>query len=237
MSTAQTVKEVVDQVVLGTATEREKAIALHDYVRDNVKFGFTKYCDAAEPDYTLDCRIGHCNPKSRLMVALFRAIGLESYQHYVAIHKDILKDALPAFWYWMAHEISHCYVEVKVEGAWHAIDSHVVDTPLLKAAQARLAQEDRSLGYGTRVDATNVWDGRSNAFSQFDQSIMVEDHGRVDDLEAYFRDRRYRNHKFGMRFNTVFKLMGDFGVAPINAHIERIRMVTEAPAPLASLHS
>jgi hypothetical protein len=237
MSTAQTVREVVEQVALGSATEREKAIALHDYVRDHVKFGFNKYFDAAEPDYTLTCGVGHCNAKGRLMVALFRAIGLESYQHYVAIHKDILKDALPAFWYWMVHEISHCYVEVKVDGTWHAIDSHVVDTPLLKAAQARLAQEGRSLGYGTRVDATNVWDGRSDAFSQFDRSMMVEDHGRVDDLKAYFHDRRYRNHKLGVRFNPVFKLMGDFGLAPINAHIEKIRAGAEALAPVASPQS
>ena len=236
MSTAQTVIEVVERVVVETATEREKAVALHDYVRDNVKFGFTKYFDAAEPDYTLACGLGHCNPKSRLMVALFRAAGLESYQHYVAIHKDILKDALPAIWYWMVHEISHCYVEVKVEGTWCSVDSHIVDTALLKAAQARLAQEGRSLGYGTRVDATNVWDGRSDAFSQFEQGLMVEDHGRVENLEVYFRTRKYRHQVLRLRFNTVFKLMGDFGVAPINAHIERIRMGTEAPVPLASLH-
>ena len=57
-------------------TEREKAIALHDHVRDSVKFGFTRYCDATRPDYTLARAVGHCNPKSRLMVAFLRDIGL-----------------------------------------------------------------------------------------------------------------------------------------------------------------
>jgi transglutaminase-like putative cysteine protease len=237
MSTAQTVNEVVERVVDVTANEREKAIAIHDYVRENVKFGFNKYFDAAEPDYTLACGVGHCNAKGRLMVALFQATGLESYQHFVVIPKDILIDAFPPSRRWMLPaELSHAYVEVKVEGAWCAIDSYSVDTPLLKAAQARLAQEGRSLGYGTRVDATNVWDGRSNAFSQFEQGMVVEDHGRIDDLEAYFRDRTYRNHMFGMRFNTISRLMGDFYLPAINTHIERIRMVTEAPIPLASIH-
>ena len=37
MPKAQTVKEVVDQVVAKTLTKREKAIALHDYVREEVK--------------------------------------------------------------------------------------------------------------------------------------------------------------------------------------------------------
>jgi len=223
MPTAQTVREVAERVVVGTATEREKAIALHDYVRENVKFGFNKYFDATPPDYTLACGYGHCNPKSRLMVALFREAGLESYQHFVVIPKDILKGAIPASRYWMIPaELSHSYVEVKVEGQWRMIDSFIVDTPLLRGAQARLAREGRSLGYGVRTDSINTWDSQTDAFSQFDQSMMIEDHGRVEDLEAYFRDKKYRNHAFGLRFNTMFKLMGEFGVAPMNTHIEKI---------------
>lgn len=158
------------------------------------------------------------------MVAFFRAAGLESYQHFVVIPKDILKDAIPPSRYWMIpRELSHSYVEVEVEGKWCMIDSFIVDTPLLKGALARLAQENRPFGYGVRLDSINEWDGQSDAFSQFDKSIMIEDHGRIDDMEAYFNDKRYRNVVFGMRFNTMFQLMGEFGVAPMNVYIEKIR--------------
>ncbi len=224
MLKAQTVQAVVDQVVVKTAAEREKAIALHDYVRENVKFGFNKYFDATPPDYTLSCGHGHCNPKSRLMVALFRAAGLECYQHFVVIPKDILKGAISPSRYWMIPaELSHSYVEVKVEGKWCTIDSFIVDTPLLKGAQARLVQENRPLGYGARPDSINVWDGRSNAFSQFDKSMMIEDHGNIDDLGEYYNDKRYRHVVFGMRINTMFQFMGEFGVAPMNVYIEKLR--------------
>lgn len=224
MPAAQTVEEVVDRVVARTATEREKAIALHDHVREHVKFGFNKYFDATQPDYTLVCGQGHCNPKSRLMVALFRAASLESYQHFVVIPKDILWGAIPASRYWMIPaELSHSYVEVKVEDVWCEIDSYIVDTRLLKGGQARLTKEGRSLGYGVRVDSVNIWDGKGYAFSQFDRSMLIEDHGRVEDLEAYFQSKKYRNHAFGLRFNTMFKFMGHFSVAPINNNIERIR--------------
>jgi hypothetical protein len=224
MPNAQTVKEVLDRVIVRTATERENAIALHDYVRENVKFGFNKYFDSAPLEYILSCGYGHCNSKSRLMVGLFRAAGLESYQHFVVIPKDILKDAIPPSRYWMIPaELSHSYAEVKVEGKWCTIDSFIVDTPLLKGARARLAKEDRSLGYGVRLDSINTWDGQSNAFSQFDPGMLIEDHGRVDDLEAYFRDKRYRHVVLGMRFNTMFRLMGESGVAPMNVHIDKIR--------------
>ncbi len=218
------VQDAAREVTMGLATEHEKALDLHDFVRDRVKFGFNKLFDAAQPDYILSCRIGHCNPKSRLMVSLFQACGLEAYQHFVAIPKDILKGAIPPSISWLVPpELSHSYVEVKVEGTWCAIDSYIVDTAFLKAAQAILAKEGRFLGYGVRSDSTNVWDGHSSVFSQFAQGMMVEDHGRVTDLEAYYRSKEYRNQFLGLRLNTVFALLGAFAVAPINSHIEGIR--------------
>jgi len=219
-----TVASVVQQIASGAATERAKAVALHDYVRDRVKFGFNKHFDAGDVDYILACGVGHCNPKTRLMVALFQAAGLKSAQHFVVIPKDILKGAIPASRYWMIPaELSHSYTEVLVDGTWCAIDSYLVDTPLLRAAQASLAVEGRTLGYGARADSTNVWDGQSDAFSQFKQGMMIEDHGRVQDLEAYFRSEKYRNHVMGLRFNTMFRLMGDAGVAGMNAHLDKLR--------------
>jgi hypothetical protein len=233
MSDAPRLIGIVAQVAGPLGTEREKAVALHDYVRDNVRFGFNRYFDAAEPEFTLACGRGHCNSKSRLMVALFRAAGLESFLHFVALPKRILNGALPASRFWMIPaELSHSYVEVKVAGVWCAIDSHILDTPLLEAARERLLQEGRLLGYGARVNSTNVWDGQSDAFSQFDPGLMIEDHGRVDDLEAYFRGRQYRHRVLGLSFNTLFKFMGEPGVAAINAHLDRLRH--DAPSPAAT---
>jgi hypothetical protein len=221
MPTAETMRELVQQVVAMLATEREKAIALHDHVRDSVKFGFTRYCDAARPDYTLARGVGHCNPKSRLMVAFFREIGLAAHQHFVVIPSDILKGALPRRLGWLLpRELSHSYVDVRVDGTWCAIDSFIVDTALLHAAQARLAKEGRTLGYGVRADSTNVWDGHGDAFSQFDRNLLIEDHGRVEDLEAYFRDQNYRNKRFGIPLNTLFRIRSG---GPVNSHLERIR--------------
>jgi len=219
-----TVARVAQQIAGGATTERTRAVALHDYVRDRVKFGFNKYFDAGDTDYILACSVGHCNPKTRLMAALFQAAGLESAQHFVVIPKDILKGAIPASRYWMIPaELCHSYTEVLVDGTWCAIDSYIVDTPLLRAAQARLAAEGRTLGYGVRTGSTNIWDGQSNAFSQFEPGMMIEDHGRVQDLETYFSSEKYRNHVMGLRFNIMFRLMGNAGVAGMNAHLEKLR--------------
>lgn len=220
------IMDVVAQVTSGTITEREKAIRLHDYVREEVKFGFSRYFDAASPDYTMSFGAGHCNPKSRLMVALFRAAGLEAFQHFVVIPKDILEGVTPAYMWWMIPtKLNHSYVEVKVEGVWSEIDSFIVDTSLLKAAQARLPGESRSMGYGVRIDSTNQWGGQNRAFSQFDPKMMIEDHGRIDDLEGYFRSRKYHHKILGVRFNTTFNLMGERMARKLNSYIDQIRQL------------
>jgi len=226
------VQDVARQTTAGLAGEREKAVALHDYVRDMVAFGFNPRFEACPPEYVLGRRIGHCNPKSQLLVAFFRAAGLEAHQHFVAIPSAILKGVFPASRAWIVPaQLSHSYVDVRVDGVWCAIDSFVIDTPLLTAAQARLAAEGRALGYGVRSDSTNVWDGQGDAFSQFSPAMMLEDHGRIEDLDAYFRDRRYRNQRLGIRFNTLFRPLGELGVGPINAHLDRLRTGTvTAPA-------
>jgi transglutaminase-like putative cysteine protease len=220
----QTAGSIVERLTADTASEREKAIRLHDYVRDSIKFGFTKCFDAVSPGYILGCGIGHCNQKSALMVALFRASGLESHQHFVAIRKDILKGGVSGHQYWMIPaEVSHSYVEVKVDGIWSEIDSYIVDTPLLKGAQSRLTKENQKFGYGTYLGATNEWDGHSHAFSQYHRDLLVEDHGRVEDLEAYFRSKKYRARILGLSFNTLFPLMGRFGAPAVNSQFEKVR--------------
>ena len=225
MGKFQSVKEVLENLVDQSAPERENAIALHDYVRDNVKFGFNKYFDASTPDYTLTFGQGHCNPKSRLMVALFRGLGLEAHQRFVVIPKGRLRDSIPSSQFWISGpQVSHSYVDVKIHGEWCEIDSFIVDPPLLKGALSKLAKENRTSGYGARLGSVNSWDGKSNAFSQFSPSMMLEDHGRVDDLETFFHSKSYRNVFLGIRFNTMFKFMGEFGVAPTNQNIESIRL-------------
>jgi hypothetical protein len=215
---------IVGEVLGGVQDERQKAVALHDWVREAVPFGFNKYFDAAKPEDTLACGRGHGNPKSRLMAALFRAAGFECCQHFVVIPKTILQDALPSNPYWLLPpEISHSFVEVRVEGWWCRIDSFILDTPLLRAVTARLRREGRQMGYGSWLGATNTWDGREDAFSQFSEDLMIEDHGRVPDPEAYLQEGRYRNKAFGISMNMIFRLMGARRMRPINDNLDRIR--------------
>ena len=218
------VREAVEGVTAKLATEREKAIALHDYVRDNIKFGFNRYFDLSKPNHTLELAIGHCNPKGELMVALFREAGLEAHHHFVVLPKDIIKGVIPPGMRWLIpSELSHCYTEVKVEGTWCKIDSYILDGPLLRASRAKLSEENRIIGYGTHAHSTNHWDGSSDAFSQFDKDMMLQDHGPVDDLRTYYRSDRYRNKFLGVRLNAFFRFFGKGIEVHVNSYMDKLR--------------
>ena len=224
MTSIQTLEQIIMPVIEGISSQRKKAIALHDFAREKVKFGFNKYFDATPDAYTLSYGYGHCNPKSHLMVSLFQAAGFESFQHFVTLTKEFMLGVIPPAKYWMIPpEVSHSFVEVKVDGEWCSIDSYVVDTPLLTGALEKLTKENREVGYGVRSGSVNVWDGQSNAFSQYRPELSSEDHGQVDDIEAYFNGDQYRNKFLGMPFNKLFMLLGESNSAGINAYTNNLR--------------
>ena len=218
------VRGAVQRVTAELTTEREKAIALHDYVRDKIKFGFNRYFDQSKPNFTIEIGIGHCNPKGEVMVALFQEADLKAYHHFVVLPKGIIRGLIPRSMRWLIPaELSHCYTEVKVEGIWCNIDSYVLDGPLLTAARSKLSEEGRPFGYGTHARSTNHWDGRNDAFSQFDKDMMLEDHGRVDDLRTYYRSDRYRNRVFGLQLNIFFRLPGKGIEVHVNSYLDNLR--------------
>jgi len=204
-----TVRYLASKLTNKLSTEREKAIALHDYVRDDIKFGFNRFFDLSKPDDTLELGIGHCNPQGELIVALFREAGIEAHNHFVVLPGEVLKGTVSPNRYWLIPpELSHCYTAVKVEGVWCNIDSYIFDPALFKAVQAKLSAENLLVGYGTYVRSKNHWDGTSDAFCQFNQEMMREDHGRVDNFETYFRSDLYRHKVFGIKLNAFFSLFG-----------------------------
>lgn len=203
------VRDIAKQIAGKYSNECEKATALHDFVRDNIKFGFNRYFDLSRPFNTLDIGIGHCNPKGELLVALLREADLEAFNHFVVLPKEILRGTVSPNRFWLVPaELSHCYTEVKVEGVWYKIDSYILDGPLFKAARAKLSEMGRTIGYGTHGNSTIDWDGKSDAFSQFDKDMMIEDHGRVDNLETYYHSPKCRHKIYGISLNTLCRIIG-----------------------------
>jgi transglutaminase-like putative cysteine protease len=126
------------------------AIALHNYVRDEIQFGFTPYFDAASPDMTLKLGTGHCNPQAWLMVELFRAAGFQARFRPSTIRNDVLKGLV-----WTPPILSHVFTEVLVEGSWKRLDSYIADPPFRDAVVRKLAARAPKLR--VRVPRIRYW--------------------------------------------------------------------------------
>lgn len=184
-ATDPTIAALSSQLVRGLATARERAVAIHDHVRDRIAFGYTAHAYALSAAEVQAAGIGYSLTKSALFVALLRAAGIEARQQYVDIDSALLHGLID----FHTRYIDHCYVEALLGGSWVATDSYVVDRALWKPAQDALRASGRRLGFGVHADGSIEWDGRSPAFAQFvdDRSLSRTRWGSFRDAAAFYQ--------------------------------------------------
>jgi transglutaminase-like putative cysteine protease len=182
---APSIQRLATRLTSGVADDRGKALAIFLFVRDEIRFGFGAGFYDQKASTVLSNGIGFCNTKSTLFVALLRAAGIPARQVFVDIDAGILFGLLDPG----TPFVDHSYTEVLINGRWIATDAYIVDTPLFRAAKARLRREGRVLGYGVHVNGTNEWDGRRPSFAQFNNDGAV---------------------RLGSRKPQVFNDVGDF---------------------------
>lgn len=218
-ATTSSVVETTAKITAGAKNERERAVRIHDFVRDEIKFGWSAGFYDQKASEVLHARVGYCVTKSTLFIAMLRTAGLEAQQRFVNIDAEIVRDFLnPGTSY-----VDHAYTEVKIDGRWLSIDSYIVDRPLADAARTRLKREGKFLGYGAHRNGTSSWDGSNNAFSQFvndgaHPNLTTRDFGVFSDVQAFYASGNGLNEQSWV----VRKLLGVFFLGA-NQRIERVR--------------
>lgn len=217
----QQANQIVSQA--GAKTSRAKAIALFDFVRDSIKFGFTGKFDYASPEETLELQIGHCNPQGALFASLLQAEGIPARQRFVNLSNGVLRGVIAS----APPRLVHSLVEVqipdedglenagkdgvdtgKIKDKWIRVDGYIVDPALFRAGRSRLIKEGRQEGYGMHVDGSNVWDGRSDCFSQMaDESTQVSEELGVFDEPRLFYDSQRNFQRLPWFIKPIFGLI------------------------------
>lgn len=214
-------EELVSELTAGIEHEREKAIALHDYVRDEIPFGFSSRFYNETAGQVLESGLGYCNTKSTLFVALLDRAAIPARQRFVDISAEILHgfvDPGTPF-------VDHSYVEVYLDEKWVRVDSYIVDKTLAENARQKLREEGRILGYGVHINGTSDWNGKEDAFSQFlddgsyDQ-LTMRDHGVFHDVNAFYESGLGWN-----RLNLPMRLLFPVFARQANQRIQRMRML------------
>lgn len=190
--------ETANAITGGLTSPRDKAVAIHDFVRDEIEFGWTGRFYEMRASQVLTARIGYCNTKSTLFVALLRAAGINARIRFVSLDADILHGLVETG----RPYVDHSYAEVELDGRWIRTDSYIVDRKLFRAAFRRLEREGRIIGYGIHRNGTVTWDGERDAFAQFVDDGSVSrlsdaDYGVFDDVLAFYSSGNGRDEISG----------------------------------------
>jgi hypothetical protein len=206
------IKAVVENIIDGVGSDREKAIKIHDFVRDKVRFGIAKRLDFATPEDVIDTGYGHSCSKTTLFVRLLREAGINAMHHFVTMKKDYLYGAFPdAFYLIIPENITHCYTEVILEGKHYHLDSYIVERNLFEKMQFHCKEQDKIFGYGINYYGNTEWNGFSDCFSQFHPSLVLEDHGSFENpFDFYYEYPAYTNQFLGIQFSFIMDFLASF---------------------------
>lgn len=189
------IQETAKKLTAGKDNAREKLNSIFLFVRDDIKFGFAPEGDLIKASETIKRGYGQCNYKGILFLALCRAADIKARFHFSTISKEIQKGIFTGIAYWLLpNEISHLWVEVKIDGKWYQIDSYINDLAFHKAAVRELHKR----GWKTGFSVSGV-DGDPSAELALDEShysqmgAVTGDHGIWEQAAQYFSGPMYLN--------------------------------------------
>ncbi|TCJ20142.1 transglutaminase domain-containing protein [Parasulfuritortus cantonensis] len=190
------------------ANERECCVVLHDFVRDNILFGFTSQFESIAPEQTLRLGRGHCNAQADLFRALLEEAGITARLRFVYIDKRILRYAVPTPIYLvLPHTLFHAVTQVRVSNRWLNTDSYLFNPDGFKRQKDQLTRTGLPAGFGLTESATCYWDGNSDAFAQANPDALTAGDEVFPNLRAATDAQAGNNNLLGIHFNTWLGLI------------------------------
>lgn len=219
------VHEVAIELTQGESKREGKLQRIFNFVRDEIQFGFPLEGDLVSASETLQIKMGQCNTKSTLFLALCKAINIPARIHFSLIKREIQQGIFPGFLYiFLPYTLSHSWVEVEIGQQWIRIDGYIDDLVFFRGAIDKLAQSGWNIGFAIACDEDKLSPELSLNQEQFEQMCaVIEDHGVWDDPIEYYQTNLYRN-----RPNALKQFLYRLFVPIINARIEKIRRSTKS---------
>jgi hypothetical protein len=218
-SDAKIIRLTTADLTQGAKSNRDKAIRIYRFVRDEIQFGFASAFYEMKASQVLKAKVGFCNTKSTLFIAMLRAAGIPARQKFVDLSARVLQgfvDTGDAY-------VDHSYTEVYLEGGWRKVDSYIIDQQLYTKAMAQLRQRGLLLGYGLHIDGISEWNGQSDSYVQFVNNgriphLSTGDYGEFHDVGHFYKMIDGWNKKTIIT-DFIFRMF----VQTVNIHIQELR--------------
>lgn len=139
-------------------TEREKAMAVHEYVK-RLPFERQFKLRLRTAREVLDAGRGDASGKAALLIALLRGTHIPARTSYVELRGEILRGLTSS-----TRPTQRPVVEMWLAGRWVRSDTYIYDVAYVAAARQRLKDHDWEWGYGIHRNGQSVWNGKDDAF-------------------------------------------------------------------------
>lgn len=179
--------------------------AVYSFVKDEIKFGYNKG-DALPASHVLNDRIGQCNTKGILLMALFRAVGIPCRLHGFTIKKSLQRGVMPELIYPITPDnIVHSWVEVYYDGKWINLEGFILDADFLAALQAKFKSKTSICAYGAGTDNLAKPDVEWQGTDTYIQKTGInQDFGVFDSPDDFFAHHQQNLSPFKQAFYQFF---------------------------------
>lgn len=168
--------------------EFHKIKVTYEFVQNEVLFGYNKN-DTLTATEVLADRIGQCNTKATLLMALLRGIEIPCRLRGLEVSKDFQKGATSGIIAVLAPKrIVHTWVEVYYNGNWIALEGVITDKKYLNSLKAKYGGESgKFMRYAVATENLSElsvdWVGK-DTFVQ--REAVVHDYGVFVSPDAFF---------------------------------------------------
>ncbi len=212
-------KDKFKRITEGKESLRDKAIAIYEFVRDEIKFGYN-YDDNLKASEIIQDGYGQCNTKATVLMALLQMLELPVRIHGFKIDKILQKGVFTGLFYKLApQKILHSWIEVKIEDNWINLEGFILDSDYISALQNYFPSKQNFCGYGAatlNLQKPQVdWNGQDHTY--------IQKEGIVEDLGVFSSpDEFYEKH--GSNLSGIKKFLYRYLVRHLaNWKVSKIR--------------
>lgn len=172
-SVSEEIKRKAQELVKDAPTPKEAAIKIFYFVRDEIAYGLDFV--AVKASRTLKIRLGTCENKAKLQIALLRAVGIPARYRRAATRKEWLRGIFSDLVYSNIPEIpdTHVWCECYLSGKWASCEA-LLDRALFEGIVRR------DFAIVSQIPAID-WDGENDLIMT--KPWMVKDIGAFASLD------------------------------------------------------
>lgn len=214
------VVQTAQRLTTGAEKPEDALERLFLFVRDSIVFAFPPEGDYVKASETIERGYGQCNTKGTLFLALCKASGIPARLHFSQISKEIQHGFFTGLPYWlMPDQISHSWLEVKIDGRWHPIDTYINDLPLHDAAVVEVKRRGWKTGFSvSRAKGEPSAELRLDGQHYSQMAAIGKDDGVWEEPSEFYAGPRYLNKVEPVR-QWLYRLF----LPVVNGRVARLR--------------